>query len=192
LSNGVYDASGDPQDIRSAAYDLLGALRAGDEFVTVSLPAFWYPQNIGINGRFLSMCRNAAARGATVKRVLLINEDLSDPYLEDIVSAQLNAAEGVDRSHFAIRYLTMSADERRKLVAKGRHFGLLVKDGEHIAMSPIYNSTEQLVTLRFRSDPRQVDGLRSAFETIWKDARPLADFRLPADSRALDAIEKLG
>jgi hypothetical protein len=195
LRDGIYDASGDPHDMRSAANNLLGTLREGDEFVTVSLPAFWFPGNIGINGRFLSMCRNAAARGARVKRVLLINEDLSDQHLAEIVSAQLNATVDLDsaaRPNFAIRYLLLSADRRRKLIASGKHFGLLTKDGEQIAMSPVYDTSDQLVTLRFRSGPRQVDGLRAAFEKIWNDARPLADLRLPQDSDALDAIEKLG
>jgi serine/threonine protein kinase len=195
MGKGVFDASGSPSDIRSAAYALLRTLGAGDEFVTVSLPAFWFPENIGTNGRFLSMCRNAAARGASVKRVLLINEDLSDPHLQEIVAAQLNAAADLDtavRANFAIRYLPMSPEKRRRLVASGKHFGLLVKGGDRVAMSPVYDTNEMLVTLRFRSGLQQVEGLREAFEAIWTDARPLVDLRLPTASLNLDVIERFG
>jgi hypothetical protein len=193
MSKGVFDVSGSPTDIRFAACQLLRTLRAGDEFVTISLPAFWFPDNIGINGWFLTMCRNAAARGASVKRVLLINQDLSDPRLQQIVAAQINAAAELDnlaRSNFAVRYVPMSAERRRKLVATGRHFGLLVKGGDRIAMFPVYDTDERLVTLRFRSGLRQVEGLREAFEDIWRESRPLVDLRLPTLS--IDALEDAG
>jgi serine/threonine protein kinase len=192
MSRGVFDATGSPDDIKSAAYKFLRPLGAGDEFVTVSLPAFWFPQNIGINGRFLSMCRNAAARGACVKRVLLINEDLSDPYLQEIVAAQLDAAGDLDpsaKSNFTIRYKLVTADERRRLVAIGKHFGLLVKGSERIALSPIYDANDNLVTLCFRSGRRQVEGLHEAFEQIWSESKPLVDLRLRT---TLDPIEQVG
>jgi hypothetical protein len=192
MSHGVFDASGSPSDIRSAAYALLRTLGHGDEFVTVSIPAFWFPENIGINGRFLSMCRNAAARGASVRRVLLIKADLSDPYLEEIITAQLNAAgdlEASQRTNFAVRYLPIAADQRRALVATGKHFGLLVTGGDRIAMFPVYDIDDRLVTLRFRSGERQVEGLRESFDTIWKQAKSLVDLRFPT---RLDIVGKVG
>jgi hypothetical protein len=195
MSKGVFDANGGARDIRSDAYALLSTLGVGDEFITVSLPAFWYPDNIGINGRFLSMCRNAAARGASIKRVFLIDECLSDPHLQQIVAAQLDAVADIEpslRPNFAVRYVLMSADERRRRVANGRHFGLLVKGNECIAMSPEYDSNDLLVSLRFRSGPRQVDGLREVFEDIWSNSRPLVDLCFPTDSLTLDMLENTG
>jgi serine/threonine protein kinase len=195
MSKGVFDANGGARDIRSDAYALLSTLGVGDEFITVSLPAFWYPDNIGINGRFLSMCRNAAARGASIKRVFLIDERLSDPHLQQIVAAQLEAVADIEpslRPNFAVRYVLMSADERRRRVANGRHFGLLAKGNECIAMSPEYDSNDLLVSLRFRSGPRQVDGLREAFEDIWSNSRPLVDLCFPTDSLTLDMLDKTG
>jgi serine/threonine protein kinase len=181
MMKGTFDVSGSPADIRDAAYALLGALGEEDEFVTISLPAFWYPGNIGINGRFLSMCRNAAARGASVKRVFLLDEHLTDKYLQQIVAAQLNATSDLEvsaRSRFVVRYLAMSPEQRQQLVAAGRHFGLLVKEGDRIAMSPVYDENDVLVTLRFRSGRNQVEGLREVFESLWDKARPLVDLRL--------------
>jgi hypothetical protein len=190
MGKGIFDASGSSSEIRSAAYALLRTLGQGDQFVTVSIPTFWFPENIGINGRFLSMCRNAAARGASVRRVLLTTPDLSDPHLEEIVTAQLNAAADLEpsqRANFAVRYLPLTTDQRRALVASGRHFGLLVKGGDRIAMFPVYDD-DRLVTLRFRSGERQVAGLRESFDTIWNMAKSLVDLRFPT---RLDAIQKL-
>jgi serine/threonine protein kinase len=194
MTKGVLDANGSASDIRSAAYALLSTLGAGDQFVTVSLPAFWYPDNIGINGRFLSMCRNAAARGASIKRVFLI-DDLSDKYLQQIVAAQLDAVVDIDpslRPNFAVRYVRMSSEELRQYIANGKHFGLLVKGGERIAMSPVYDTNNALVSLRFRSGLREVEGLQETFKTIWSTAKPLVDLRLPTTSLNLDVVEKSG
>jgi serine/threonine protein kinase len=195
MSNGVFDVSGSPHDIRAAANQFIAALGEGDEFVTVTLPPFWFPHNIGTNGRFLSMCRNAAARRASVRRVFLLDETLSDRYLQEIVSAQLRAVADLDpsvKSNFAVRYLPMSAEKRRRLVASGRHFGLLVKGGVRIAMFPIYDTNERLVTLRFRSEPGHVEGLREKFEAIWSEARPLVDLRLPTSTQNIDALGDAG
>jgi serine/threonine protein kinase len=193
MTKGIFDADGSPADIRSAASGLLGALGVADEFLTVSVPAFWYPENIGVNGRFLSRCQSAAAHGAAVKRVfLLADEDLSNPHLEQIVAAHLNAMADLDasaRANFSVRYVIVAQDERRKLVANGKHFGLLVKGGHHTAMWPVYDPNDKLVTLRFRSEPRQVEGLREAFEEIWVKARPLVDLRVNSQ---LDVGENVG
>jgi serine/threonine protein kinase len=194
MAKGVLDVSGSPEDIRYAACRLLRTLRAGDEFFTISHPAFWFPDNIGTNGRFLTMCRNAAARGALVRRVLLIRDDLSDPHLEAIVAAQLNAAAELDptvRSNFVVRYVLMSDEARRKLVTKGRHFGLLVRGRDRIAMFPVYDTNGRLVTLRFRSGVRQVEGLQETFESIWSAGKPLVDLQLPSATNDLDA-ERVG
>jgi hypothetical protein len=195
LTKGVFDVSGSPDDIRRAAYALLGWLRAGDEFVTVSVPAFFFLDNIGIDDRFFRMCCNSAGQGSFVKRVFLLDEGLSDRHLQRIVAAQLRAAVDMDpalQSNFSVRYVLMPAAKRRELVADGKHFGLLVKEGDRIAMSPVYDANEVLVTLRFRSGLRQVEGLRETFESIWADANPLVDLRFPTSSLNIDVLENVG
>jgi serine/threonine protein kinase len=193
MTRGVFDISGSSNDIRSAAYALIGALGDGDEFFGLSLPVFWAPENIGVNGRFLSMTRNAAARGARIRRVFLLEEALGDKHLQQIVAAQLNAVADVDqsaRSNYAVRYVVMSAGTRRQLVAAGKHFGLLVKAGDQISMFPVYSESDLLVTLRFRSGTRQVEGLRETFDSVWSYARPLVDLRLPPAMAGTDGSEK--
>jgi serine/threonine protein kinase len=194
MNNGVFDISGSSNDIRSAAFSLIGALGDGDEFFGLSLPVFWAPENIGINGRFLSMTRNAAARGARVKRVFLLQEGFKDRHLRPIVAAQLNAVADLDpsmRANYGVRFVVMSAETRRQLVASGKHFGLLVKDRDQISMSPVYGSNDLLVTLRFRAGARPAAGLRETFDRIWSYARPLVDLKLPPNVAVSDTAEPL-
>src|SRR5262249_50841768 len=136
--------------------------------------------------------RNAAARGAYVRRVfLLTDQELSQKYMQAIASAQLSGAAGLDsacRSNFAVRYVLLTEAERRQYVASGKHFGLLVKEGCAISMSPVYDADEKLVTLRFRSGPRHVDGLREIFDHLWGVGRPLADLKLPTSSIDIDLV----
>ncbi|HUG16838.1 MAG TPA: protein kinase [Thermomicrobiales bacterium] len=183
MAKGVFDISGSSKDIRNAAYSMVGALGEGDEFLALSLPCFWNPDNIGINGRFLSMNRNAAMRGARVRRIFLLEEGFSDRHLHDIVAAQFAVANDIElsrRANYGVRYLVVSAETRRQMLAGGKHFGLLIKAGDHTAMFPVYGENDMLVTLRFRSGPPHVDGLREIFETVWPRARPLVDLRLAA------------
>lgn len=192
LSRGFYDASGSPDIMRWAANALLNTLGTGDRYVTISLPAFWYPDNIGTNGRFLSMCRNAAKRGAIVQRVLMLDPTLADPHLQQIVNAQLAAVsdlEPAERERFAVRYVLTNPEQRRHMLSTGKQFGLLVKGDTQIGMWPVYDSRDNLVTLRFRSGPRQTEGLYAAFEDMWGKASPLVDLVLPNASFNHNALE---
>lgn len=193
LKRGTFDIGGSANDIRGAAHALLGALStSGDEFVALALPSFWSPENIGVNGRFLSMTRNAAARGARIRRVFLLEESFSDKYLHQIVSAQLNAMADLDvtsRQNYEVRYVVMSHEKRQQVIGEGKTFGLLVKGGDQIAMFPVF-AGDLLVTLRFRSGAQHVAGLKETFESVWSWARPLVDLRLPPAALPVDDAER--
>jgi len=184
-------------EMRRVACTLLNSLGSGDEFITVSIPPFWAPENIGIKGKFLSRCQKAAGRGASVRRVFLLEERLSDKHLQPIVAAQLKAASDIDptrRVNFAVRYIPMSHDERRRRLFEGQHFGMLVKGNDRIAMFPVYDADDVLIALRFRSAPREVEGLREMFEALWSErrSRPLVDLSLQADGVGIDPLEGVG
>ena len=62
----------------SAAYALLGTLGPRDVFVTVSLPVFWLPENIGINGRFLSGARPLEDFKSAIDAELALKKDTKE------------------------------------------------------------------------------------------------------------------
>ncbi len=177
MTKGVFDISGTSHEIRSAAYALIRLLYQGDSLVSISIPRFWSAQNILMNGKYLTMNLNAAARGARIRRLFLLDTELSDADLPEIVQAQVNGLADLDesvRENYQVRYVAMKARQRDRLIANGRHFAMLIKDGDRISMFPVYDG-ERLVTLRFRSDPRYAEGLVETFEMLWEDAKSLEE-----------------
>lgn len=51
----------------------------------------------------------------------------------------------------------------------------LVREGDQVAMFPVYDEEERLVSVRFRSGEQQVAGLKESFEGLWSCTRPLVD-----------------
>jgi hypothetical protein len=181
MAQGAFSLSGDTEDLRGAASRLLRALGPGDEYLSISVPRFWWPENIGINGRFLTMNRNAAALGARVRRVFLIgDDDLNDPYLKQIVAAQLQVAKDLGYSdRYWVRFTPTTPEVREQMLRAGRHFGLLVKGGDHIAMYPSYGASGRLTKLRFLAK-RDAQHLRDAFDQLALSSNPLVDLKLKA------------
>jgi serine/threonine protein kinase len=61
--------------------NLLGSARPGDEYCTLTLPDYWSDDNLGSNGRFLTMNKHVTTGGIRVKRVYLVDRtfhELSD------------------------------------------------------------------------------------------------------------------
>lgn len=180
MASGVYDVGGDPNAIRGTAASLMSALVRGDKFVSISIPQFWAPENMGIQGRFMSKTREAIERGVIVQRVFLLDERMDDPHLKEIVAAHQAIAVDLNYpSNFGARYLQISKAEREHFVRSGKHFGLFLCDGSPTAMFPGYRPNGSLQSLRFRVEPAIVEGLRRLFEREYDRAMPLADLTFP-------------
>lgn len=178
MDRGVLDISGDSKAVCSAACALISHLREGDAFLTNSIPQFWYPGNMGLNGRFLTTSRMAASRNVRIRRILFLEDALDEPYLEGIVAAHRKVAADLRYSaNYSVKYWLMPSEERREFIRQGRHFGLFELEGGSVAMFPVYDDGK-LVTLRFRTDEKLVAGLRQMFHDYFERARPLADLHL--------------
>ena len=135
---------------------------------------------MGINGRFLTTNRMAASRNVKIRRILILDTNLDDEYLEQIVAAQRKVATDLRYSaNYSVSYVLMSPDERQQFIRDGRHFGVFERQGESIAMFPVYSDGGKLVTLRFRTDETLVQGLRGIFRSLHESAKPLADLQVP-------------
>lgn len=124
----------------------LSTLGAGDEYWAVTVPDFWMPWNLGIQGRYLSMNAEIIRRGAIVKRVFLMtDEDLRDPHVIAIVDAHRDlerdlAAKGDKvKGLLDVRYRRMTGRERRASVDEG-HVGLWVRGDSLVQVRALYNS----------------------------------------------------
>ena len=89
MQRGLYEIAGDHEEIASGLTQFLSLLRKGDQYLTVTIPSFWHPQNLGINGRFLSMNRLSAQRQVVVKRIFLLTkeDERNDKHLRKILAS---------------------------------------------------------------------------------------------------------
>ncbi len=192
MTNGVYDLIGSHEDIVNGLTQYLSSLQKGDQYLTISLPSFWHSANLGINGRFLSMNKIAAQRGAVIRRVFLITEKdkRKDPQLTKILRSHVRIIKelnsmgiptndaGVNGKGYFTGFKIISEADRHKIVKQGKHFGLLVKGGRKILIAPVYRDDGVIVTIQFRAQSDLVDGLGKYFQELLESSRVLSEYQL--------------
>ncbi len=170
LTQGVYDLAGEHDELVAALTQYVNFLEPGDEYLTVTVPQFWWPQNVGINGRFVAITKVAALRGAIIRRIFAVNEDdlATDMWFPKILEAQMKAVNEVSTYQTSGRYeahiLAVDIETRRRMTSDGSHFGLLLKGDDAVAIYPRYREDGLLVGIQFRSGRAMAQTLREEFE----------------------------
>jgi serine/threonine protein kinase len=190
MTQGVYDLIGDHEDIVSGLTQYLSFLQKDDEYITVSLPSYWHTCNLGINGRFLAMNKLAAQRGATIRRIFLVTleDKVDDPEIDKIMNSHLRAMReigemgiqtsdsGLEAGGYYTGFKIIDADDRVRIVREGKHFGLLVKDGQKILIAPIYREDGVIVSIQFRAHADLVSNLLQYFKALLNESKPLLEY----------------
>lgn len=193
MLRGVYDLTGDHEEIVSGWTQFLSILGDGDEYLTVSRPSLWHTINLGINGRFLTMNKLIAERNATVRRVLLVtSSDIEkDRELPKIVESQRRitteiAKKGIQTTKWQPGhkgYYTgvkmISAEEAEEIRAQRRHFGLLFKAGVGTLAIPEYSPEDVVWAIHFRSAPDLLKGKREYVEYWLEKSTPIQEYSFP-------------
>jgi serine/threonine protein kinase len=195
---GVYDLIGDHEEIVSGLAQYLSLLGPGDEYLTVSLPSFWLEKNLGVNGRFLTMNKLAAIRGASIRRVFVMTEAevQEDNEARAIVESHVRALTELEEldvetrgvagtSGYRCGVWVVSEEKREEMLKEDHHFGLLVKDGKELVVYPIYTDDRSLSSLLFRADPRVAASMRRVYlkaEAESRDLRELFSASRPGSS----------
>lgn len=92
MKRGHFEIWGEREDLVDALVKYLGVLEDGDSYVTVTVPEYWTENNLGVNGRFLTLNKDLARRGVSVSRLfLLAKQDLADMERKRILEAHLAA-----------------------------------------------------------------------------------------------------
>ncbi|MGC2695018.1 MAG: hypothetical protein WA738_04430, partial [Candidatus Angelobacter sp.] len=172
MAGGVYDLVGDHETIVTGLTQYLGLLEKNDEYLTISVPRFWYPKNLGINGRFLSMNTLAAQRGAIVKRLFVITDsDRKAADFQSMIEAHKKVLSQISglalKGRYEVRVSDVTESEEKDIMRKGHHFGLLVRGDDEVAIFPQYRTDGSLAAVRFRAGRDLVGGLRYTFEEYW-------------------------
>jgi hypothetical protein len=178
------DIFGDPEQIRYMGTAFMSPMGPGSQYLSVASPRFWWPNNIGTDGLFLSMTKRAARRGANVQRVFLLDAaSFKDPWLPDIMRAQRRIVQELgEPDNYRVKFRVLDPAEEQLAPGEERYFALFISENEQIAMYPSYMENGQLHSLHFRNEETQVDVLRQQFERFMKDSQELSDFEVALES----------
>jgi len=193
MQRGLYEIAGDHEEIARGLTQFLSLLGQGDQYLTVTIPSFWHPQNLGINGRFLTMNRLAAQRGVALKRIFLLTEEdeQNDKHLKEILSShhrvmsELNGM-GVSTEKLGKGFYTgvkkMEPEEREGHLNDSHHFGLWRRDEDEVMIVPIYREKDgNIVSTRFWSSPDRASDLKSLLAQWLQDSVPLLEYTSTSD-----------
>ncbi len=134
MLRGHFEVTAEREELVNSLLRYLRVLDPGDEYLTLTVPAFWSEDNLGINGRFLMMNQMMGLRGVIVRRVfILCEDDLDDPATEAILNAHVRAcneleADGVFTGERALPsshqqsywtgYVILSPDDRDAILSQ--------------------------------------------------------------------------
>lgn len=191
MLHGVYDLTGDHEQIVTDFTRFVSFLRPGDSYSSITTPHFWQPENIGIDGRFLSMNIDAAQHGAVIRRVFLItDEDRCRLHFSDIIKAQVKAISelaghgvnvlnpSVTAGGYYIGYQILSEEQRDSLMAQGKHAGLLLQQGRGTLAVATYNKDSRIVAIRFRKAGDLILTQQRYFRSMLAASRSLLEYKL--------------
>ncbi|MHB9111199.1 MAG: protein kinase domain-containing protein [Thermoleophilia bacterium] len=199
MKEDVYDHIGSHEDIISCLTQCLSLLENGDRYYTITIPDFWRPQNLGINGRFLTMNKLAAQRGVTVRRVFLITSKekrdvkRGSEFLEIVKSHKRVARElktlgtnttdkEIEKGGFYTGWTEVDQKTRDEHVQKGEHFGLLIKGQgrkeRKTLIIPIHSQEKLVVAIQFRAGLQRINQLEKIFLDMLQKSKPLEHLTL--------------
>jgi serine/threonine protein kinase len=186
-----HEILGDREEIINSLLRYLSILEVGDEYLTVTAPQFWAADNLGINGRFLTLNMMMAQRGVQIKRVFLLTEsDRKNNETAKIIQAHLNAMnelkvsdvitgspDPVTKKVFYTGFVMVSDDYRQELVDSGCNVAIWKrKSGEMMSITfNVRPGTNQIGKVRFSLSPANLKFL-AEFQSRIAEAKPLGEF----------------
>ncbi len=194
LRRGSITVAGDHDQIvwRLCAY--LSTLGKGDSYCTVTVPAFWRPENVGVRGRYLSMNLEVVRYGATIRRLFLLTpHDRDIAEVRDVVKAHIELQRQFDaiKTHdwtgsLETRFLLMREDDRRREIASGCHHGLWLRAGSAVSLIPQYDIDGRVISVHVTRLKGERQSLEESFMKRFELGKPLEAWATgPADDAQL-------
>lgn len=193
MTRGLFHVAGDHNAIITSLCQALSVLRRGDLYLTVTVPSFWWPDNIGIMGRFYTMNMEIAKRGVRVLRVfILTKDDERHPHFKEIMEAQvrlhrrfnktaLRSAPRIDDQGvtYYCGFVKWTVKQREEMIDKGDHFGIWRAGSQSLLVVPYYAEPEKtLAGMRFwMCPPGNVDRQLQLFTKRLADSSPITTYR---------------
>ncbi len=132
MTRGHVEIVGEREELIDSLLEYLGALGPGDEYLTITSPQLWTDDNLGINGRFLTMNKILAQEGVIIRRVFtLCEEDRENDVVVRILQSHLDMMSELPRHiardngdgsglRFYTGFVEISPDDRPSLLSLDR------------------------------------------------------------------------
>lgn len=100
MRNVHYELSGEREDLIDELVKYMSFLGPRDEYITVTVPEYWAPNNLGVNGRFLTLNKDLVRRGVHIRRLFLTTpeEFQAGSQAYDILEAHRESLRAFDKS----------------------------------------------------------------------------------------------
>jgi len=187
MKHGIWELSGDHENIVSHLCRYLMLLEADDTLFIRSVPRLWYSENLGLNGRFLTMIKLMAQRGTRIINVFLTcDEDRYDPKVEQIIVAHRAMVQELERvgcQNLQVRYLPVTSDERATRQRDDWDNAVVLRGDRPKLIDPIYDQNNLLRTVRFLSRYGSADRIRRQMGDALAEALPLDEWEQGAAAR---------
>lgn len=172
VMNGAIDISGNHDELVWCLCKYLSVLEKDDLFIDFSVPWFWFTNNTGINGRFLSMNKLLARKGVIIRRLFMTcNEDMTEPEVQEVMKAHVRATKGRDIKVPSTLFVHVDSRVRADKLREGWHKSVILKKGNRpILAVPVYDEKRNLRTIRFLTSQKEPDGFIRFFNEEKKDA----------------------
>jgi len=166
----------------------MSAFQPGDQYLTVSVPWFWWPDNLGRNGRFLSVNKQVIKKGATVRRVFfLTNAEHGDKEVASILGAHATMLDEIDSETVKNPVNTTQMEleaggvftgvrivekqQRQAMIRAQVHAGVWIR-GERVALAlPFYSEDKRrLIAVHLRPGDTSAGRVREDFVKRYLEA----------------------
>ena len=162
----------------------LSTLSKGDEDWTVTIPDFWTADNLGVQGRYLSMNAEIVRRGAIVQRVFLLTEvEMRDANVLAIVDAHRDIQRHLEaqgpkvRGVMDVRYKLVTETGRQRAIAAGDQQGMWIKGDSLVRVKALYNDSRRITAVNIRKVLYNKEQLRKNwFDPYFSKAKPLTSW----------------
>ncbi len=187
LQSGSIAAAGDHDELVNRLCGYLASLERDDEYVAASVPRFWFPENLGVRGRYLSMNAEIVRKGARIRRLFIFaDDDQRDPICRSIVEAHLEMDRRVKElrgqngnAHVGTldtRFITVTAEKLAELTRDRRHAGFWIRRRSVVSVTPIYNDGRITRVNIKKETPQAAAKSMEWFGSHFENAKPLAEW----------------
>lgn len=122
LVDDIHDVGGGHDELVRKYSSFLALVQPDDQYLAVSIPSFWYEDNMGVRGRALELNKKMIRQGTTLRRVFIVtHEELNNTQTIEVLKAHADLMDTVAEITLSIGIQTV----RKDLCEGGAFTGIL-------------------------------------------------------------------